>query len=154
MLILIQRKYKKGTYTIGNLAIDGVWFCNTLEDADRGLKKSMTLQQIREIKVYGETAIPAGEYNIRMDVVSPKYKAVAWYKSLCGGKMPRLENVPGFDGILIHPGNTALDTYGCILVGLNTVRGKVTNSRQTFSDLYCRMEAAYKRGEKITVKIS
>ena len=153
MRIIIDRKYKKGTYTIGNLSIDGKWECNSLEDKDRGLKQSMTLQQIRELKVYGETAIPTGEYEVRLDIVSPKYKAIAWYNSLCGGKMPRVMNVPGYDGILFHPGSDALDTKGCILVGKNTVRGKVTNSRNTFAAFYRKLEAAAKRGEKITVKI-
>lgn len=153
MNITIIRKYKKGTYTIGELAIDGVWFCNTLEDKDRGLKKSMTFQQIRELKVYGETAIPAGDYIVRMDIVSPKYQSVDWYRRICGGKMPRVMDVPCFDGILFHPGNTAVDTNGCILVGLNTAKGRLTSSKDTFTKLYQRMASAYKKGETIHLRI-
>ena len=99
------------------------------------------------------TAIPTGTYNVAMNVVSPKYSAVKWYKDLCGGKMPRLLDVPGFDGILIHPGNTALDSCGCILVGRNTKVGQVTQSRDTFKKLYRKMKAAHERGEKITITI-
>ena len=153
MKLFLARKYKKGTYTIGILSIDGKYFCETLEDTDRGLKQTMSLQEIREKKIYGETAIPAGEYNIRMDVLSPKYKAVSWYNSLCKGYMPRLENVPGFDGILLHPGTTAIDTLGCILVGQNKAKGKVLNSRETFKKLYAKLKAANERGESITIKI-
>lgn len=153
MRLVLVRKYKKGTYTIGILSIEGRYFCETLEDTDRGLKQGMTLAQIREKKIYGETAIPVGEYNIRMDVLSPKYKAVSWYYSLTKGYMPRLENVPGFDGILIHPGTTAIDTLGCILVGQNKAKGKVLNSRDTFKKLYAKLKAAAERNEKITIKI-
>ena len=67
--------------------------------------------------------------------------------------MPRLENVPGFSGILIHPGNTALDSSGCILVGKNTKVGQITDSKNTFSKLYKKMKKAYDKGEKITLEI-
>ena len=88
-----------------------------------------------------------------MNVVSPKYAKVDWYRRLCGGKMPRLLGVPGFDGILIHPGSTALDSYGCVLVGKNTKKGTVTSSRDTFSALYAKLKAASDRGEQITIEI-
>lgn len=153
MKILVERKWKKDTYTIGKLYINGVYFCNTLEDKDRGLKQKDPLSFIRTKKVYGETAIPTGIYRITMDVVSPKYSAVGWYYNLCKGRMPRLLNVPGFEGILIHPGNTALDTYGCILVGKNTVVGKVTDSKNTFAKLYKQMKAARDKNEEITIEI-
>ena len=87
--LLVDRKYKKETYTIGNLYVDGEWFCNTLEDKDRGLKSSMSLEELNKIKVYAETAIPAGRYKVIMDVVSPKYNRVKWYKDNFGGRMPR-----------------------------------------------------------------
>ena len=155
MRIKVERRWPKATYTIGRLYVDGALFCNTLEDRDRGLHQTDSLAQIRSVKVPGETAIPKGTYTVSMTVLSPKYAGVAWYKSLCGGKMPRLLDVPGFDGILIHPGgsNGALDTRGCILVGKNTVVGKLTDSRATFEKLYKRMKAAHDRGEKITIEI-
>lgn len=153
MKILIDRKWKKETYTIGRLYVDGVLFCNSLEDKDRGLKQTNSLSTIQSKKVYAETAIPTGTYNVRMDVKSPKYSSYSWYKNLCGGYMPRLDNVPGFSGILIHPGNTALDSSGCILVGKNTKVGQVTDSKNTFSKLYKKMKKAYDKGEKITLEI-
>lgn len=153
MRILIDRAWKKETYTISRLYIDGVLFCNSLEDKDRGIKQSDPIYFIRSRKIYSETAIPSGRYNVRMDVVSPKYSAIRWYRELCNGKMPRLENVPGFDGILIHPGSSALDSSGCILVGKNTIKGRLTQSKDTFAALYRKMKAAYNRGEKITIEI-
>jgi hypothetical protein len=153
MRLTVDRKWPKGTYTIGKLYVDGVLFCNTLEDRDRGLRQGDTIASIKVRKVYGETAIPKGTYRVAMNTVSPKYAAVDWYKNLCGGKMPRIVNVPGFDGILIHPGNTALDTYGCILVGKNTKVGQLTESKATFQKLYKRMKAAFDRGETITIEI-
>ena len=153
MKITIDRKWPKDTYTIGRLYVNGTYFCNTLEDTDRGLDSRMTEAQINKKKVYGETAIPKGTYLVDMNTVSPKYKAVSWYDNLCGGKMPRLKAVPGFSGILVHPGSTALDTKGCILVGKNSAVGKLTESRATFQWLYVKMSAAAKRGELITIEI-
>lgn len=153
MKLLVERRWKKATYTIGRLYVDGVWLCNTLEDKDRGLKKEYGAAVVRSRKVAGETAIPTGTYGVAMNVTSPKYAAVKWYWDLCQGKMPRLLSVPGFDGILIHPGNTALDTTGCCLVGKNTKVGQLTDSRATFEALYKKMKAAYDKGEQITIEI-
>ena len=153
MRIKVDRKWKKATYTIGRLYVDGVLLCNTLEDYDRGLKDTDTLSRIKNVKVYGETAIPTGTYTVRMDVVSPKYAAVDWFKKLCDGKMPRIVGVPGFEGVLIHTGNTPLDTLGCILVGKNTKVGQLTASRDMFSQLYKMMKAAADRFEEITIEI-
>lgn len=151
--LLLDRKYKNETYTIGNLYVDGEWFCNTLEDKDRGLKSSMPLEEIKKIKVYAETAIPTGRYVVRMDIVSPKYNGVKWYKDNFGGRMPRLESVKGFSGILIHSGNTALDSYGCILVGMNKAKGKVLDSRATFQKLWKVLEQARKAGKTIYLTV-
>lgn len=153
MEILIDRKYKKDTYTIGNLYLNGDWFCNTLEDRDRGLSQGMPVEQINKIKVWGETAIPTGRYIIRMDIVSPKYNGVKWYRDNFCGRMPRFESVKGFIGVLIHPGNTALDSNGCVLVGHNKAKGKVLESRATFLKLWKVMEAARKRKETIYLTI-
>ena len=151
--LLLDRKYRKETYTIGNLYVDGEWFCNTLEDKDRGLSQTMTLEEINKIKVYRETAIPTGRYEVRMDIVSPKYNGVKWYKDNFGGRMPRFESVKGFSGILIHSGNTALDSNGCILVGLNEAKGKVLDSRSTFQKLWKVLEQARKTGKTIYLTI-
>lgn len=153
MKIELERRWKKATYTIGRLYVDGVYFCDTLEDRDRGLKQTDPIATIKSRKVYGETAIPSGTYGVAMNVTSPKYAAVSWYWQLCQGKMPRLLSVPGFEGILIHPGNTALDSLGCILVGRNTKVGQLTESKATFQKLYKEMAKAVKEGEEITIVI-
>ena len=155
MKIKVERKWPKATYTIGRFYIDGVYYCNTLEDRDRGLKQTDRLSFIQSRKVAGETAIPKGKYNVTMNVTSPKYAAVAWYYNFCRGKMPRLQAVPGFDGILIPPGgsNGPLDTRGCILVGKNTKVGKLTDSKACFQEVYKLMKAAADKGEEITIEI-
>lgn len=154
MKLTLKRIAKKTTYTIGRLFVDGVRFCDTLEDTDRGLKQTDSPASVAARKVYGETAIPSGTYTVAMNVVSRKYAGVDWYKRNCnGGRMPLLQRVPGYEGVLIHPGNTALDTLGCILVGKNTKKGQLTDSRETFKALYKKMDAAYLRGEKITIEI-
>ena len=134
MEILLKRIAKKNLYTIGKLYIDGVYFCDTLEDKDRGLSQSMSLEEIKKIKVPNETAIPTGTYDITLNVISPRFKDRAWAKPY-NGKLPRILNVLGFDGVLIHPGNTQNDTSGCILVGKNKSAGKVLDSQNTFKAL-------------------
>lgn len=138
---------------MSNLYIDGKWFCNCLEDADRGLDNSMSEDMIRTLKKPSITAIPRGTYEITLDVVSPKYSKVQFYKDVCNGKVPRLKNVKGFDGILIHAGNTDKDSSGCLLVGQNKVKGQVVNSKETFKQLYKLLQDGKSRGEKITIKI-
>jgi hypothetical protein len=153
MKILIDRKWKKDTYTIGRLYVNGVLFCNTLEDKDRGLNQTDSLTSIKSKKVYGETAIPIGTYKVSLDIKSPKYSQINWYKDLCKGYMPRILNVPGWEGILIHPLTDASQTLGCIGVGLNTQVGKLTKSKETFAKLYKQMKAAHDKKEEITIEI-
>ena len=154
MKILVERKWKKEEYTIGKLYLDGTFFCNTLEDKDRGLTSDMPLEEIRKKKKAGITAIPLGTYNVRMDITSPKYSNKEWYVKNChGAKMPRLENVPGYEGVLIHTGNKASETEGCLLVGKNDVKGMVTKSKECFLPLYNKMYAAYSKREKIVITI-
>lgn len=153
MKLRVERAWKKETYTISRFFIDGKRCYEMLEDRDRGLKQTDDIAKIRATKVPNETAIPTGTYDVTLDVVSPKYAAVKWYKDLCGGRMPRLLNVPGWEGILIHPGNSALDSSGCLLPGRNTEVGKVTSSRDTFKDIYKKMKKAWDKGERITIEI-
>lgn len=138
---------------MSNLYINGEWFCNCLEDADRGLDNSMSEDTIRTLKKPSITAIPRGTYEITLDVISPKYGRVQFYKDVCNGKVPRLKNVKGFDGILIHAGNTDKDTSGCLLVGVNKVKGQVVDSRETFKHLYQLLQEGKSKGEKIIIKI-
>lgn len=134
MKILLKRIAKRANYTIGKLYLDGKYFADTLEDTDRGLTQNMPLKEIEAKKIYGKTAIPTGVYRIDMNTVSPKFRDRSWARPW-GGKIPRLVNVPGFEGVLIHTGNTNRDTLGCILVGQNSIVGKVVNSVDTFNKL-------------------
>ena len=152
MELLLERKFRKSEYTIGRLYIDGKFFCNTMEDTDRGLTQTTPIDTIRRTKVYSKTAIPTGTYKVTLDVVSTKYSTKQQYKAI-DGKLPRLLDVPGFEGILIHIGNTAADSAGCILVGHNKVRGQVVNSTNTFNELYSLLLDGKKRGEKLIIKI-
>ena len=149
MEITVKRIAKRQGYTIGKMSIDGEYFCDTLEDADRGLTADMPLERIQKLKVYGQTAIPTGRYAVTLDVVSPRFKARSWARPY-GGKIPRLLNVPGFEGVLCHPGNDSSATSGCILVGRNTVVGKVTDSVATFHALMKKLLAA---GDDIFIDI-
>ena len=154
MEILVDRKWKKDTYTIGSLYINGEFFSNTLEDKDRGLASDMPLEQLKKIKKSGVTAIPTGTYKVNMNTVSPRFSKNTWYVQNCHrGKVPRLEDVPGFSGVLIHVGNTAADTDGCILIGKNDVKGKVTKSKDYFLKLYNTLYEAFKNNEEITITI-
>lgn len=134
MELKIERKWPKDTYTVGRLYVDGKLFCNTLEDRVRDLNT--------EEKIYGETAIPAGRYRVIFNW-SPKF----------GRNLPRLLNVPHFEGILIHPGNTAADSAGCILVGKNSAVGRLSESRDTSDRLNVLIEDAQRRGEDIFITV-
>lgn len=153
MKILIKRTAKKQNYTIGQLFINGNKFCDTLEDPDRGLTSTMSSLEISNKKVYGDTAIPTGTYTIDMNTVSPRFGSQTYYKEVCGGKVPRLLNVPGYQGVLIHVGNVPKDTHGCILVGKNTKIGQVLESKDTFKSLYKELKKASDKKEQITVTI-
>lgn len=124
MIITVRRIAMKDTYTIGKLYIDGVYFCDTIEDKDRGIDDSMEESEIRKKKVYGLTAIPLGTYKVEI-TYSPKFKK----------NLPLLIGVKGFEGIRIHSGNTAKDSLGCIIVGRNKKVGMVLDSRATMTKL-------------------
>lgn len=131
MKLELIRKHGTVGFTHGELRINGVFFCNTLED------------QQRQVKIPGATAIPRGNYKVIINV-SNRFKR----------RLPLLLNVPNFEGVRIHPGNTAKDTEGCILVGKYLAEGYVTNSRATFNQLMSRLEAVNKLGESITLDIT
>lgn len=142
MEILIKRIAKKSTYTIGKLYIDGKYFCDTLEDKDRGLNDNMSADKILSIKVKHETAIPTGTYNIDI-TYSPKFKK----------QLPLILNVKGFEGIRVHSGNSDKDSSGCIILGQNKVIGKVINSRVTCEKFISLLTGTKNKKEKITLKI-
>lgn len=139
MKLLLKREPCERSWTNGKLYIDGTFFCDTIEDRDRHLSDSMSLEEIQDIKVYGETAIPTGIYRIALNVISPKFSKYKFYQDVCGGKLPRLLNVRGFEGILIH----VADGYkkdkllqGCIGLGIRQNDGSLLKGKETFQKLY------------------
>ena len=140
MKITLKRVALQDTYTIGKLYIDGQYFCDTIEDKVRDLNKDGVFDD-GEVKIKGKTAIPYGTYEV-VWTYSPRF----------GKYTPRLLNVNSFDGVLIHSGNTAEDTEGCIIVGQNKEVGKVLNSRETVNKLYPIIEDACKK-EKIELEV-
>lgn len=152
MRLKVKRIYKGEYYTIGKLYINDQYFCDTIEDKDRQLDDKMSEPLIKSMKVYGQTAIPTGTYIIDMNTTSPKFKDRTWAKPY-GGKLPRLIGVKGFEGILIHVGNTQQDSLGCILIGYNKIKGKVVNSTACFQKLMPILLKAHLAGEVITIKV-
>ena len=141
--------------TIGELYIDDVFFCYTCEDVDKGLHNGMTLGDIKDKKEMHKTAIPyttKEPYNVVTNIQSPKYSNFEKYKwaKVCNGYLPRLTNVVGYDGVLIHVGNTANDTSGCILVGYKKNDKTIAESTRAFTDLCTVLN---KTKESITLTI-
>ena len=155
MELTLKRIALRSEYTIGKLYVDGKYVCDTIEDTVRDLDKDGKFAN-GEVKIPGKTAIPYGRYEITMKVKSPKYSnftKYSWAKKY-DGYLPRLLNVPHFDGVLIHVGNSALDSEACVLVGENKVVGKVINSVNTFRRLMDDyLVPAKKRNEKIFIEV-
>lgn len=141
MELRVERLWPRENYTVGRLYVNNEFFSNTLEDKIIDKNKNGIFDN-GEKKVYGESAIPYG-----------KYKVVYNYSPKFGRNLPRLLDVPHFEGILIHPGNTAKNSFGCILVGKNTSKGMLSESRYTSDKLNEIIDAAQKRGEEITIEI-
>ena len=112
MNITVKRTFKGPEYTIGKLYIDGAYFCDTLEDTVRPAG----------VKIASKTAIPAGTYKVKK-TMSPRFKKI----------LPEILNVPNFSGVRIHSGNTAADTDGCLLLGLNRAKGQVLCSKNAMA---------------------
>lgn len=119
MQLTVKRLYKSENSVIGELLIDGVFECFTLEDAER------------PIKIKGETAIPVGTYRVIINQ-SNRFKRL----------LPLLLNVPTFEGVRIHSGNSNHDTEGCILVGQTRNKNYIGQSRKAFDKLFKKMQAA------------
>lgn len=126
MLITVKRLYKTENSTIGELLVDGLFECFTLEDKER------------ETKIKGETAIPKGTYKVIINE-SNRFKR----------ELPLLLNVPNFEGVRIHSGNTNHDTEGCILVGQSRNKNYIGQSRKAFDKLFKKM----KKAKDITITI-
>ena len=146
MELRVRRIALKDKYTIGKLYINGTYFCDVLEDKVRDLNKNGVFDN-GEVKIANHTAIPYGTYEITLGVRSTKFSDFENY-------LPRLTNVPLFVGVLLHVGNSDVDSSGCLLVGENKVIGKVINSTKTFHKLmHEHLIPANKRGEKIYITI-
>lgn len=143
MKLLLKRRYLGPDYTIGSLLVNGVKLCDVIEDKVRDHNMDGDLDDPGEQKVFGETAIPYGVYDVDL-TMSPKFKRV----------LPLIQNVPHFTGIRIHRGNTAKDSHGCPLVGENKVKGKVINSTKWELKLVEIILAAIKRGERIQIHVT
>ena len=128
---LVREQYRPDS-TIGRMFVDDVFECFTLEDG------------VRTQKIHGKTAIPAGAYRVTVED-SPRFKR----------KLPRLHDVPNFSGVLIHPGNTAADTEGCILVGQNWQPGQeaIGASRAAFQALFPEIVSAIERREPVSIEV-
>ena len=142
MEIQVNRIARKEGYTIGRMSLNGVYFCDTLEDTDRGLNATMSLDEILAKKVKAQTAIPTGKYDVIL-TFSPRFKRV----------LPLLLNVPGYQSIRVHNGNRPDSTEGCLLVGENKAKGQVLNSRATLEKLMSVLLECEKRKEKISITI-
>lgn len=143
MELKLIRKYRCSNYCIDKLYINNIYFSDVLEDPDRGLQDSMSLEEIKKIKIKGNTCIPYGTYNITI-TYSPRFKK----------NLPLLLNVKGFEGIRIHSGNTSKDTEGCLLPGFNKIKGQVIDSRVTTDKLIAQIQQALNKGEKVTITIT
>jgi hypothetical protein len=130
MEMLVTRQVFTDESTIGEMTIDGVHECFTLEDKVRDGEK-----------VFGQTAIPAGRYEVTVSFSNHFQK-----------KLPLLMNVPNFEGVRIHSGNKAKDTEGCILVGMTKGTNVINNSRDAFNPLFARILAAAEK-EKVFIEI-
>jgi len=142
MKLTLTRKIFTPKSTIGELSIDGEFFCYTLEDLDRGLNQSDNIATIMVKKVFGVTAIPTGIYRVIMDM-SARFKKI----------MPLIVDVKGFAGVRIHVGNYPTDTEGCILCGMGYAPDKLINSKDAITQLYALLNSAYSNGELITLTI-
>lgn len=153
MKVTVRRIAKKPKYTIGRVYIDDVYICDSIEDKDRALTQTTKLQDIKKVKVQNETAIPTGTYKLTMKVQSPRFSRKEFYKKYCNGYLPRILNVPGFDGILLHCGATQNSTSGCIILGYNKIVGRVVDSEKAFKTVYETLKTASDKGEEITITI-
>ena len=143
MILGLTRDVFADTFTLGKLTVDGKDFGYTVEDKDRGLHSAMDAATIKAIKVHGATAIPVGEYKIVL-YQSPRF----------GRVLPALVDVPGFAGVLVHPGNTAADTEGCILPGLIRTADGVAKSRQACAWLDREIGLVLAAGGTVKVAVS
>lgn len=149
MEILSIRKIFTDKSTISNLFVDGNAEAYVLEDHDKGLTDSMSLEEINKIKVFGQTCIPYGRYKVIV-TKSERFSKMAGHDIY----LPLLLNVKGFDGVRIHAGNKPDDTDGCLIPGMNKSIDFVENSRTAFIKLNEKINHALKKGEDVFISIT
>ena len=133
--VLLTRNYRKETYTIGRIYTNGQFFCNSLEDKDRGIIQGMPLASLKKMNVQDATAFPCGTYKLRV-TMSPKFKR----------ELVEVVGVPAFSGIRFHRGANAKHSSGCVLTGMNTVKGGLTDGakyEEAFTKLVKEADEAY-----------
>jgi Family of unknown function (DUF5675) len=140
--LVLDRDIRTNNSTIGNLFVNGKFECVTLEDKDRGLKQSMSVDEIAKIKVKGQTAIPTGTYEV-----------VITFSNRFQKDLPLLLYVKGFEAIRLHSGNTAADTEGCPLIGTTKSTDFIGQSRDAFGLLFLKIKAAILNKEKVFIEI-
>ena len=141
MNLTLKRLNLTPNYTEGELYVNGVYFCKTLEDTNRDLNKNGQFDN-NEKKVYGETCIPYGKYKVILSY-SPKFKR----------ELPEILEVPNFQGIRIHRGNKISDTLGCILCGEKVKNGYLSNSTPYEIKLVELFKQAKSRNEESFIEI-
>lgn len=146
----LERIEKQKKYTIGRLEAGGMKI-DTLERWDGGIKSTSDLIDIYIMKKK-KCAIPSGTYRIVL-TCSARFSSRSFYKNYSSGLLPRLVGVKGFEGVLIHCGNTVLDTAGCILVGEICGHGILKNSRVNYIKLFRLLKSWWDNGDEIYIKI-
>jgi len=141
--LLLERFYLGTEYTVGRLAIDGMYLCDTLEDKVRDLNKDGDLDDEGETKIPGFTAIPFGRYRVII-TRSPKFQR----------ELPEILDVHNFTSIRIHAGNSSADSAGCVLVGENKIKGRLVNSRYWESQLMERLKRFLIYGHELFINIT
>ena len=141
MELKLVRKTFTEVSTIGELSINGTFFCYVLEDKVRDLNNDGDLLDKGEEKVCGKTAIPKGKYEVIINY-SERFKQ----------QMPLLLNVKGFEGIRIHVGNTDVDTHGCLLLGKTKGNNFIGESKTAYAQFLAKLKSVSKT-EKIFIEI-
>ena len=140
--LFLERLFCKRVYTIGTLSIGDDYFCDTLEDTVRDLNKDGDLEDYGEIKIWGETAIPYGRYKVLV-TYSPKFRR----------DLPLILDVKHFTGIRIHRGATHRNTSGCVLVGRNTAKGRLSEGEYYEKKLTMLLRQYQNENEEIFINI-
>lgn len=151
--ILHRQRLAGSPCCLGRLSLDGHVLCDTLEPPSHGLTSATVPKTIRDIVRLGRSAIPVGVYRLVLSW-SPRFSPRPFYRAYGRGLVPRLQNVSGFEGVLIHCGNTVLDTCGCVIVGRRADSSTLVQSQKTYDRLMRQyFLPATRRGEPMYLEI-